>query len=145
MIQAQDNLITMSMNNKNLEKDNSFIRNIVNLIVLICAIIGLLFSVIGLLRFVNQKILFIIGISGSSLAILVTIYDLFLKDKNKKDWFRIILVILSGIFSVWVCIFVVFYMESSLFLKSVAIFGIVFFSIAIIKGLLKLKKTVRTS
>ena len=99
------------------------------------------FSTIGLLKFANQEHLFIIGILGSSLAILITIYDLFFKGENKENRLKQVLVIMSGIFSVWVCIFVIFWMESSSFLKSIAIFGFVFFSVAIIKGILKLLKT----
>lgn len=126
-------------------KDTRNFIKIFNLFVLICAIIGLFFSTIGLFKFTNQRHLFIIGILGSALAILITTYDLFLKAKNKKGRLKQIFAIISGIFSVWVCLFVIFWKESSSFLKSVAIFGVIFFSLAIIKGSLKLFKDSRDS
>jgi len=114
---------------------------IFNLIVVICGIIGLIFSIVGLGRFPYQKLLFIITALGCLIGVLIGFVDLF---KNKtdlsNDLFRLILSISSGMVLILASIYIIFFTSSSLFIKSISIIAIIFFSIAVAKGVVMLKK-----
>lgn len=141
MIRGQVILTTMNGNNIKIP----FVKNVFNVIVVLCGTTGLFFSIMGIWRFPNEKIVFIIILSGCLLGILIAILDICKIKRNiYGNSFRLILSILSGVVLVLASIFLLFFTNYPIFIKLVSVFSIIFFSFATIKGLVLLKTKMKS-
>ena len=118
-------------------------KKILNYFVILCGLVGLYFSGVGLLKFSDKRLLFVIVLSGSLLAIFVGAFDAFLhRTKIDNELVRIILAIFSGIILILGGLYILFFLNSSLFMNAIAIFAIVFFLIGVIKSISRLFKKI---
>ena len=115
------------------------VQRISDLIVIIASTIGLLFSFIGLIKISEDKLLFYIFAVLSLSALMLSIIDLFIRGKDiiaEKIYY--IITIVGGVTLIIISFIILFvFKDSSLFIKSIAIFSIIFFSIGIIKTIKK--------
>lgn len=116
-------------------------KKIIYLLVMSCSGMGLFFSIIGFTRFPEHKILFLIAIYSCIIGIMVAISEIVdLRRHEFFDLYKIILGSLSGIALILASIYLIFITNVSIFMKLICIFGILFFSLCIIKGM-KIIKT----
>lgn len=113
----------------------NLIKKTFYLLVIICSLIGLYFSILGWIRFHEQRVLFFIAIYSCGIGIMVGIFEIVKISKNKYDeFYRIILGVLGGVAIILASAYLIFMINSPLLIKLISIFGILFFSISIIKG-----------
>ena len=114
-------------------------KSIFALVLLSCGAIGGYFSAIGLKKFPDSRFLFTIALCGSLLAILIAIRDLLSSGKRLSSAFhsRLPIGILSGLVLVLAGIYVLLFTTYSLFIKLIVLCGVIFFGLAIVKGLLE--------
>lgn len=114
-------------------------KKIINYFVILCGMTGLYFSCIGFQRFPDEKLLLLIASGGCIAAILLASLDTFLYGKKiDNKIFRTIVAIFGGIILILAGGYILFVMNPSLIMKTITFFGIIFFSIAIIKSVLNL-------
>ena len=114
---------------------------IINYFVILCGLMGLYLSCIGLQQFPDKRSLFIITFCASLLAILIGIFEIF-TFRKKIDFkiIKIIFSILSSIILIFGGLYILFFMHTSFIMSGIVTFAIIFFLIAVIKGTLKLFK-----
>lgn len=118
------------------------IKSIFNILIILCGIIVFFFSIIGFYKFPSQKILFFILLSGSIIAVLLAGIDIYRikihMPANSIASSKLILSTLSGIILIFASIFLIASPNQSLFIKLIAIFGVIFFGIATTKGTIRM-------
>ena len=114
----------------------SIIKKIFYSLVIICGLAGSYFLITGWKRFYGQRILFFIAIYSCVIGIIVGIFEIIKVPKNKyTEFYKIILGFLGGSALILSSLYLILMTDTSLFIKLTSIFAILFFSIAIIKGI----------
>lgn len=105
-------------------------------LVMICSLIGLYFAIIGLMRIHGKSLLFIIIFFGSIVGIFISIIECFNINFQKSiKFYKLIISILSGGILIFACAYILFIISVPLPMKLFSIFGIVFFTLCIIKSI----------
>lgn len=102
----------------------------------ICGIIGLIFSTVGIFKFKEDFLLFLIGIGLSLIGLVIGIFKILnmCKTISKTKFNRYVessIYLLGGIMLIISSLYVFLDKNSSLIIKGVAIFGVIFFGYSV--------------